>query len=157
MEDQLSQDTVLQAVRHQDQVLDHLLSDLLFLHHEFNIYHLHNPCQPCSTTCGGVSTFPSTARRCAGLFRQTRTYPTHGVFSRHDEGGLFASPESLPPLIPASDRGSPVGSCPSSLASYYSQDGVSFLLFLAMSSILTWFVVRNLSLVPTHLSQLPQE
>ena len=38
LEDQLDQDTILQAVQHQDKVLDHLLSDLLFLRHEFNIY-----------------------------------------------------------------------------------------------------------------------
>src|SRR5882672_11447706 len=148
---------ILQAVRHQDKVLDHLLSDLLFLRHEFNIYRCHNPCQPCSTTCGGVSPFPTTSPRCSGLLGRVRTYPAHGVFSQHDEGGLFASPDSLPSLIPASHRGSSVGSCPSSLASYYSRDGVSFLLFLIMSSLLTWFFVRNLSLVPTRQSQLPQE
>src|SRR5882724_4841987 len=146
LEDQLDQDTILQAVRHQDKVLDHLLSDLLFLHHEFNIYWRHNPCQPCSTTRGGVSPFPTASPRCTGLIGWVRTYPAHGVFSRHDEGGLFASPESLPPLIPASDRGSPVGSCPSSLASYYSRDGVGFLLFLVMTFLLMWFFVRNLSL-----------
>src|SRR5258705_3903220 len=135
MEDQLDQDELLRAVQHQDKVLDHLLSDFLFLRHEFNIYQFHNPCQPCSTTRGGVSVspFPTTSRRCSGLLGWTRSYPTHGVFSRYDEGGLFASPESIPPLIPASNRGSPVGSCPSSLASYYSRDGVSFLLFLVTS------------------------
>src|SRR5882724_10109008 len=131
LEDQLDQDELLRAVRHQDKVLDHLLSDLLFLHHEFNIYQFHNPCQPCSSAHGGVSPFPTTSRRCSGLLGWTRTYPTHAVFSRHDEGGLFASLESLPSLIPASGQGSPVGSCPSSLASYYSRDGVGFLLILS--------------------------
>src|SRR5258705_3810193 len=157
LEDQLDQDTVLQAVRHQDQVLDHLLSDFLFLRHEFNIYHRPNPCQACLGTGGGVSPFPTASPRCTGLLGRARTYPAHGVFSRHDEGGLFASPDSLPSLIPASNRGASVGSCPSSLASYYSRDGVSFLLFLIMSSLLTWFLVRTLSLVPTRQSQLPQE
>src|SRR5882724_11709697 len=100
MEDHLDQGTILQAIQHQDQVLDHLLSDLLFLHHEFNVYQVHNPCQPCSLSIGGVSPFPSTSRRCAGLLGWTRTYPTHGVFSRYDEGGLFATPDSIPSLIP---------------------------------------------------------
>src|SRR5258705_5827152 len=157
MEDQLDQGTILQAIQHQDKVLDHLLSDLLFLRHEFNIYQLHNPCQSCSLTRGGVSPFPATSRRCTGLLGWTWTYPAHGVFSRHDEGGLFASPESLPSLIPASSSGSPVGSYPSSLASYYSRDGVGFLLFLSFMIVLTWFIARNLSFIPTRQSQLPQE
>src|SRR5882724_7066102 len=119
---------ILQSVRHQDEVLDHLLSDLLFLRHKFNIYRVHNPCQSCSPTNQGVSPFPTTSPRCTGLLGRTRTYPAHGVFSQHDEGGLFASPDSLPSLIPASSRGSSMGSYPSSLASYYFRDGVGFLL-----------------------------
>src|SRR5258705_10759559 len=137
MEDQLDQGELLRAVQHQDKVLDHLLSDFLFLRHEFNIYRRHNPCQACSGTRGGVSPFPTTSPRCSGLLGQTQTYPAHGVFSQHDEGGLFASPESLPALIPASDRGSSMGSCPSSLASYYSRDGVGFLSFLLFMFVLT--------------------
>ena len=38
---------IVQAVQHQDQVLDNLLSDLLLLCHEFNIYKGHNVCQIC--------------------------------------------------------------------------------------------------------------
>ena len=38
---------IVWAVQHQDQVLDNLLSDLLFLHHEFNIYKAHNVYQLC--------------------------------------------------------------------------------------------------------------
>src|SRR5258705_11996476 len=129
MEDQLDQGTIIQAVQHQDKVLDHLLSDLLFLRHEFNIYHLHNPCQLCSSSNRGVSPFPTTSPRCAGLLGRSRTYPAHGVFSQHDEGELFASPDSLPSLIPASSGGSSMGSYPSSLGSYYSRDRVGFLLF----------------------------
>src|SRR5258705_3169884 len=157
MEEHLDQGTIIQAVQHQDKVLDHLLSDLLFLHHEFNIYHLHNPCQSCSSSNRRVSPFPTTSPRCSGLLGRTRAYPAHGVFPQHDEGGLFASPDSLPSLIPASSRGSPVGSYPSSLGSYYSGDRVGFLLFFTSVILLTWFVSRNLSLIPTRQSQLPQE
>src|SRR5258705_402905 len=95
MEDQLDQGTIIQAVQHQDKVLDHLLSDLLFLHHEFNIYQLHNPCQLCSSSNRGVSPFPTTSPRCAGLLEWSWAYPAHGVFSRHDEGGLCATLDSL--------------------------------------------------------------
>src|SRR5258705_12593695 len=157
MEDQLDQGMVLQAIQHQDKVLDNLLSDLLFLRHEFNIYRLHNSCQLCSSANRGVSPFPTTSPRCSGLLGQTRTYPAHGVFSQHDEGGLFASLDSLPSLIPASSRGSPVRSRPSCLGSYYSGDRVGFLLFFTLVILLTQFVFRNLSLIPTHQSQLPQE
>src|SRR5258705_11929903 len=132
MEEQLDQGTILQAVQHQDKVLDHLLSDPLFLRHEFNVYQLHNPCQVCSTSHRGVSPFPTTSARCTGLLGWSWTYPTHGVPSRHDEGGLCATLDSLPSLIPASSGGSLMGSYPSSSSSCYSGNGVTFLLCLVL-------------------------
>ncbi len=153
----MDQGTILQAVQHQDKVLDHLLSDPLFLRHEFNVYQLHNPCQVCSTSHRGVSPFPTTSARCTGLLGRSRTYPAHGVFSRHDERGLCATPDSLPSLIPASSGGYSMGSYPSSSSSHDSGNGVGFLLSLSFTILLTWFVFRSLSLIPTRQSQLPQE
>src|SRR5258705_7197768 len=41
---------IVQAVQHQDQVLDNLLSDLLFLHYKINVYKACNICQLCLTS-----------------------------------------------------------------------------------------------------------
>lgn len=41
-EEGMFKEGVLQAVQHQEEVLNNLLSDLLFLRHEFSVYKAHN-------------------------------------------------------------------------------------------------------------------
>src|SRR5258705_2891704 len=59
METSIVNGGIIQAVQHQDQVLDNLLSDLLFLHHKFNVYKAHNICQLCQTSPGGKPSEPA--------------------------------------------------------------------------------------------------
>src|SRR5258705_5786739 len=103
MESSMVNGGIVQAVQHQDQVLDNLLSDLLLLCHEFNVYKAHNACQLCQTSSPGKPSEPALAGyRCRGVLGRDQPSYDRG-FPQGGPGTFSSSSDSLPSLLLASE------------------------------------------------------